>query len=171
MSHSLDGTVPAQRCACTHFAKADEVTECRFCDCKDHRPARSPYQGNDPGTPVGAEVALQEFSDSLDAARVALEKARNEEVAAKHARDAARRRATLSEECPRVARDAFTVAYRDAWVDEQIVAEELDYDLARTARQAANEHLRTLREQGIIQQSITKSVSQSYGMSTGSGRW
>jgi hypothetical protein len=159
-----EATIPAAKCPnCGHHARIDEVTACRFCDCTEHRGTPpGPYQGHDPQTPPGAEAALQSFSDALEDGRLALAAARDAELVAKNARDAAKRRWTLSEDCPRVARDAFTVAYRDAWVEEQIAGEQLAYDLARTARQAASEHLHTLREQGSIQQSISKSVGDSY---------
>lgn len=120
-----------------------------------------------PQTPVSAELALQQFSDALDEARLSLAKARNAEVDAKHAFEKAKRRATLSEACPKVRRGrdgeaSVTVAERDAWVEEKVSGERLVYDLATAARQAAADHLRTLRDQGSIQQSISRSVIGSY---------
>lgn len=162
MSIPREATVPAVKCECGHWAKYGEITTCRFCDCERHCPTQLPYGGHDPGTPPGAETALQSFSDALEPARIAVEDARNAEVLAKGVRDKARRWWLLSDECPRVARDAYTVAYRDAWVDSRIETEQDAYDAAKLARQAAVEHLKTLREQGIIQMGIAKSVSQTY---------
>ena len=159
---------PAGRCICGHFARADEVTACRFCDCAAHRAA--PHQGHDPQTPPGAEAALQSFSEALEEAELALAEKRDLEVAAKAARDAAKRRALLSGECPKVRRDHCTVAERDAWVEDQIAGQQLAYELAKAARQGAYERLRTIGKQGSFQQSITKSVGDSY-RGTGGERW
>lgn len=170
MSHPLDGTRPAAKCACGHFAPLGEILEsCPRCeDCRRHTGERSPYGGNDADSPAGAEAALREFSLALEQARLDLRAARDAEVTAKALRDKAKRKWTLDPDCPRVARDAYTVAYRDAWVGDKIEAEEDAYQVSVVAREAAAEHLKTLRDQGIIQQSITKSVSQSY---QGTGRW
>jgi hypothetical protein len=132
----------------------------------------SPYQGHDPQTPPGAEAALQTFSDALEAGRLKLVAARDAEVVAKDAYRKAKRKALLSAECPKAAgpNRTCTVAERDAWVEDQVADEELVYELAKTARVEANEHLKTLREQGSIQQSISKSVADSY-RGTGGHRW
>ena len=122
----------------------------------------STYRGHDPQTPPGAEAALQSVSDGLETARRALAAARDEEVAALADYKAAKRRALLSAECPKVRRNECTVAERDAWVEDQCADEELAWMLARTARQAAADHHQTLREQGSIQQSISRSVGDSY---------
>ncbi len=127
------------------------------------------YQGHDPQTPAGAEAALREFSERLEDARRRLETARNEEVAAEAGFRAARRRALLSPDCPKVRRNEWTVAERDAWVEDQCAGEELARDLAKAARQAAHDHLQTLRDQGSIAQSLSRSVADSYR--TGGGRF
>jgi hypothetical protein len=119
------------------------------------------HQGHDPQTPPGAEAALESFQDALEDVRKTLARLRDEEVQAKAARDAAHRRAILSPECPKVRRNEWTVAERDAWVDDKIA-----YDLARAARQAAADHLHTLGKQGGFQQSIAASVRTSYA-----GQW
>jgi hypothetical protein len=101
----------------------------------------------------------------MDKAREDLAQARNAEVEAKQARDAAARKALLSDECPKVG--VFggvrtTVAYQKAWVEEKVADLDVAYQIARTTRQAAAEHLRTLGKQGGIQQSITASVRETY---------
>ena len=134
----------------------------------------SPYRGHDPETPPGAEAALQEFSDALESARKALKAARDAEVTAQEAHKAALRRTRLSPECPKAGvfdGVRVTVAYVNDWVEDQCADEEMEWLLARAARQAASDHLRTLSKQGSIQQSISNSVSQSYRQSSGSGRW
>jgi hypothetical protein len=128
----------------------------------------------EPQTPASAENLLQHFSDQLEEARQMLGKARNAEVEAEHAWKAAKRMARFSDARPKVG--VFdgvrtTVADLEAWIEEQCAAEELRYQLAKMTRQAAAEHLRTLREQGSLQQTISKSVADSYrGTRTGE-RW
>lgn len=106
----------------------------------------------------------------MDKAREDLAEARTSEVEAKQARDAAARKALLSEECPKVG--VFggvrtTVAFQKAWVEEQVAALDAAYQLAKVTRQAAAEHLRTLGKQGGIQQSITASVRETYRGTSG----
>lgn len=125
----------------------------------------------DPDTPPGAEAALQSLSGQLDIARDGLREARNAEVEAEAAYRAAHRAALLSEECPKVG--VFdgvrtTVAQRDAWVDSQVAEKELMWKIAQATRKAAADHLRTLRDQASVAQSITASVRESY---RGTGRW
>lgn len=166
-----DGTVPAMKCACGHFARPDEVTKCRFCDCERH--VASPYGGHDPQTPPGAENALQSFSDALEEARKELAEAADEEVKTELARDSAKRYWLLSSQCPPVG--VFdgvrtTVAQRDAWVEEKIADKEMEFRLAREKRRAAAKKVDILSKQGSYQQSISKSVGDSY-RGTGSERW
>lgn len=118
--------------------------------------------GYDPQTPPGAEAALQAFSDALEEARDLLAAKRDAEVDALAALKAARRRALLSPDCPKVRRNECTVAERDAWAEDQAADEELAWMLARAARQAAADHLRTVGKQGGFQQSIGASVRDSY---------
>ena len=125
----------------------------------------------DPDTPPGAERKLEEYRDDLDNAREELRKARDAEMAAEQDRDAARRRAQLSAECPPVG--VFngirtTVAYQQAWIEDQIAKEEREYRLAKLTRQAASDHLRTVGKQGSFQQSLAGSVREAY---RNTGRW
>ena len=163
--------IPALKCACGHWARIDEVTACRFCDCTEHR--ASPYQGHDPQHPPGAEAALQSYSEALDDAVEKLRQARDAELEAEEARDAAKWEALLSDECPQTGvKDGkrITVAYRDAWVAREIAREESAYRAAKVVRQAASAHLDKLNSQRSIAQTISKSVSGSYA-GTGSEPW
>jgi hypothetical protein len=126
---------------------------------------------SEPQTPASAESKLTALSEQLEEAERALAAARDAEVDAETARDAAKRKWTLHPECPVVARNAFTVAYRDAWVGEMCDAEETAYRLARKARQAAQEHLRRVEKQAMVQQSIAKSVGTSYQGTRSGERW
>jgi hypothetical protein len=126
---------------------------------------------HDPATPPGAEAKLAAYSDALDDAQEKLRVARDAEVDAEEDRDAARRRAQLSPDCPKVG--VFngvrtTVAYQTAWIEDQIADVEHKYRLAKLARQAASDHLRKLGKQGSFQQSLTSSVREAY---RGSGRY
>lgn len=129
---------------------------------------------HDPDLPVNAEAKLETYRDAMDEAREALRMARDTEMEAQQDRDAALRRAQLSADCPKVG--VFdgvrtTVAYQQAWIEEQAKDEERAYRIAKLARQAASDHLRTLGKQGGFQQSITASVRESYrsaGSSQGS---
>lgn len=125
---------------------------------------------HDPETPPGAESVLTSLMKAMEQARRLLRAARDEEVATQHDWKAARRRATLSPDCPKVRRDHCTVAERDAWVEQQCADEELAYELAKAARQAASDHLNTLRAQVSAQQTVTKSVGDYY-QGTGREPW
>ena len=132
MSHPIRSTtLPAGRCPeCDHFAPAGgEIGTCSRCQCTRHAAPdpRSPYMGHDPQSPPGAEAALQAFSCQLDAATEKLRAARDAELEAEEARDAAQWEATLSPECPQPGvydGVRITVAYRDAWVAREIAAKE-----------------------------------------------
>jgi hypothetical protein len=170
MSHPLRDTLPAVRCPeCSHWARPDEVTECRHCDCKHHR--GSLHGGNDPESPVGAEAALQALRDALEPARQALREAADAEVEAELARDAARRRWMLSADCPKATGRGrtHTVAERDCWVEDKIAGEERDYRLAKAAREAAKAYLDVLGKQLSAQQSVARSVAVSYN--SAGDRW
>src|SRR5690606_15957079 len=100
----------------------------------------------------------------LTRAQVALAQARDAEVRAKHTFEAARRRALLSEDCPKVSRGQVTTAERDAWVDEATARERWQWELAVVRREAAQDHLRILRDQAVIVMSLGKSVTAAYQM-------
>lgn len=127
----------------------------------------------DPDTPVGAEAKLESYRDALDTAREKLREARDAEVAAQQARDTAKRKWTLSPDCPKAGvfdGVRVTVAYVQAWIEDRTAAEEQAYQVAKVARQAASDHLRTLGKQGGFQQSITASVREAY-RGTGRPQW
>lgn len=123
-----------------------------------------------PDEPPGAEARLESYRDELDKAAKALATARDAELDAEEARDSAKRKAQLSEDCPAVG--VFggvrtTVAYQKAWIEEQVKDEERAYREAKVARQAASDHLRKVGKQGGFQQSLTASVRESYRGTSG----
>jgi hypothetical protein len=163
MSHPLNGTVRAGRCAsCEHFAPVGEITPCNRCNCERH--TASLYRGHDPEHPPGAEAGLEFLRDALEPARQDLRAAADAEVEAELARDAARRRWMLSEECPKATGPGrtMTVAERNCWVEDKIAGEERAYRLARAAREAAKAYLDVLGKQLSAQQSVARSVATSY---------
>lgn len=179
MSHPLRNTIPAAKCTeCDHFAPVGEITECKRggCACKRHTGERSgsPYRGNDPESPEGAEAALEYFKAEMEAARRELAQASDEEVAAELARDMTRARLMLSDECP--VTGVFdgvrvTVGQRDAWLLLRTEDEEREYRLRKLARTAAEKRLEVLGRQAITQASIAKSVSTGYNLTRTGERW
>ena len=115
-------------------------------------------------TPVGVESRLRSLVTELTKAQQSLSSARDTEVRNKHAYEAARRKALLSEECPKVARGGLTTAERDAWVDEQVKDERWLYGVAEARREAAQDHLRVVRDQAMVVMALSKSISAAYAV-------
>jgi hypothetical protein len=116
-------------------------------------------------TPVEVETRLRALVNSLSAVggpNGSLAQARDAEVQARHVYKAAFRRWMLSAECPRVERNGWTTSARDAWVEDKTADLEFAWCLATAAREAAQDHLRTLRDQASLVQSIGAFVRQSY---------
>jgi hypothetical protein len=111
------------------------------------------------------ETRLRRLVTEMTQAQLALARARDAENEAKWARDAAYRRVILSGAAPRVARDGATAAERDAWVADRIDAEQVQYDRAAAAKEAAQDHLRTLFHQAEVVRSLGASVRQAYDLS------
>lgn len=120
-------------------------------------------------TPVEVERQIRWVQNQMTRAQAALREARDSEIAAKHAYEREHRRALLSGECPKVTRGGYTSAERDAWVEEQCAEAREAYELAEVARKAAEEHLRTLYQQGTLAATLAKSVNQAYQTSGAHG--
>lgn len=121
-----------------------------------------PERPYEPLSPVDVEQKLRWLSAQLTHAQQALAEARDDEVGKRHQLNAARRRAILSEDCPKVTRGGMTTAERDAWVDDQVPELQLAHDLAAAKRESAQDHLRVLREQAEITRSLGAFVRQAY---------
>lgn len=121
----------------------------------------TPHQ---PLTPVMVEAKLRQLVTDMTKAQQDLAAARDEEVRAKHDFERAHRRALLSGDCPKVTRGGYTTAERDAWVSEQCAEIREMYELAEVRRKAAEDHLRTLFQQGVIASALAKSVGQAFHM-------
>src|SRR5690606_21536119 len=109
------------------------------------------------------------LTTELTHAHQPLPRARDGEVRAKHSFDAARWRALFSGECPKVARGGYTTAVRDSWVDEQVKTSRYQYDVAVAKREAAQDHLRVVRDQSMIVMALASSIRAAYAVA-GSGR-
>ncbi|MFJ1539350.1 hypothetical protein ACIODS_12475 [Micromonospora chalcea] len=115
-------------------------------------------------TPVQVEHHLNRLRVEIPKAVIALREARRAEVRARAAFKAERRRAVLSPDCPKPSRDGHTVAYRDAWVEEQAQNSEWTYDVARVSREAAEDHVRGLRDESMVLMALGRSVNTAYQM-------
>lgn len=116
-------------------------------------------------TPAAAERRLIELEKQLEMATEMLKIARDAEVDAKHVHEAARRRAGLSPDCPRVERGGVTVAEREEWIAGQAAEAQWKYDIATAARQAAWDHLQTTRDQGMMCMGLLRSANTAYAIS------
>jgi hypothetical protein len=115
-------------------------------------------------TPVEAERLLYQLYNDMSRARADLRDARDAEVTAKHVYQSKHRRMLLSRDCPKVTRGGYTTAERDAWVALQAEAEEQAFDLAEAKRKAAEDNLRTVRDQGVMAATLLKSANQAFAM-------
>jgi hypothetical protein len=105
-------------------------------------------------SPHQIEQHLRSCVTELTKSERTLAEARDVEVVTEQEYQAARRRALLSPDCPRVERGHITVADRDAWVDERCKDEHQTYRLAAVALQAAQDHQRTVRDVTSTYQTI-----------------
>ncbi len=121
-------------------------------------------EGYQPLNPVQVEETLRACVNQLYAAEKALAECRDSEVNAELHYRSEYRRALLSDECPKVARDGVTVAVRDAWVEQQCEDAFNSYRLWQVRCQAAQDHIRTVRDVASTVQSIASLVRQAYSM-------
>ena len=112
--------------------------------------------------PVQVEQKLVQSVRELYAAEKLLAEARDAEVEAEIAYQAARRRLLLSDNCPKVTRGGVTVADRDAWIDSGCADEWEAYRLAAVQCQTAQDHVRIVRDVTSTVQSIASLVRQAF---------
>lgn len=100
---------------------------------------------------------LHQVHNDLAGAQRYLAKSRDAEVEAAEALRIATARAVLSDDCPRPKRgeNGVTVADRDAWVVLQVAAERAVAMGAEAVRKAAEDHLRVVRDQASVVQSMS----------------
>jgi len=116
-------------------------------------------------TPIDCERRLRALVTDMSRAQTELRNARDAEVNLKHDYEAAKRRAFLSAECPKPTRGGHTVADREVWVDDQCADEQRKYDIATARREAAKDHLQTVRDQSMIVLGLLRSVTTAYAVS------
>lgn len=116
-------------------------------------------------TPVMAEQRLLALDNEMTQAELHLRRARDAEVTAKHTYEAARRRASFDKGCPRVERGGATVDMRKQWIEDRCADEGRDYDIKTAAREAAQDHHRTVRDQAMVAMALLRSVTTAYNMS------
>lgn len=116
-------------------------------------------------TPVAAENRLLQLDTAMTQAELALRRARDAEVEAKHVWESARRRAGFDKDCPRVERGGATVDVRKQWIDDKCATEQRAYDIAVAGREAAQDHHRTVRDQAMVAMALLRSVTTAYNMS------
>lgn len=118
----------------------------------------------EPWTPVDAEKALRWVLRAMLDAQRGLAVARDVEVAAKHEYESAKRRAFFHADCPKPTRGGFTVADRDAFIEKATAEQRESYELATSAKEAAQDHLRTLNAQSVVMSALAKNVQQTYAV-------
>lgn len=116
-------------------------------------------------TPVAAERRLVALDNEMTRAELDLRRARDNEVEAKHVWEAARRRAGFDKDCPRVERGGATVDMRKQWIDDKCADEQRRYDIAVAAREGAQDHHRTVRDQAMVCMALLRSVTTAYHVS------
>lgn len=113
-------------------------------------------------TPVDVENKLSSAITDLTRSQRELREARDAETDADLSYQSAHRRVLLSRECPAVRRDGYTAAERDAWVMTQVETEYAAYRHAKARREAAEDHLRMVREVASTVQSLGAMVRSAY---------
>jgi hypothetical protein len=116
-------------------------------------------------TPIECERKLRALVTAMSQAQSELRSARDAEVDKKHEYEAAKRRAFLSADCPKPTRGGYTVADREVWVDDRCAEEQRAYDIATARREAARDHLQTVRDQSMIVLGLLRSVTTAYQLS------
>jgi hypothetical protein len=100
---------------------------------------------------------LYAMHQELTMAQRAVARARDAEVEAAEAYRMAKVKARLSEDIPKARRgeNGVTAADREAWVDRQCADERFAHAVAEAAREAAQDHLRVVRDQASVVQSMS----------------
>lgn len=115
-------------------------------------------------TPETARDRVSRCGTALAAAELELKRSRDAEVDAKHTYEAARRRAMLSKDCPKVTRGGITTAERDAWVEDQAADEEMQFQVAEVRRQSAKDHYETINTQAMLAMAILRSIDTAFNI-------
>lgn len=100
---------------------------------------------------------LYAMHQELTMAQRAVARARDAEVEAAEAYRMAKVKARLSADIPKARRgeNGVTAADREAWVDKECADERFAHAVAEAAREAAQDHLRVVRDQASVVQSMS----------------
>lgn len=115
-------------------------------------------------TPAQIEDRLRQCVSNITRAEQALREARDTETEAELAYRAQHRRAVLAPDCPKVTRGGYTTAERDAWVEQRCAEAWEAYRLATTAREAAQDHSRAVRDVTSAVQTIATLTRASFSL-------
>ncbi len=118
-------------------------------------------------SPVEIEARLTQAITDLTESQRALRDARDRETETEIAYRVAFYRATLDKNAPTVERNGYTVAERDAWVALRCREQWEAFRYATAKREAAQDHLRTVRDVTEVLRSLGASVRTAY---EGAGR-
>lgn len=118
---------------------------------------------SNPWNPADAEKALRWVLRAMYDTQIALAGHRDAEITAKHIYERRKREAFFDPECPTPARGGPTVADREAYVERASAREREEYEIAQAYTSAAQEHLRTLRDQSMVIAALSKTVGQIVG--------
>lgn len=115
-------------------------------------------------TPAQVEDKLRRLVTDLTRAQQELSTARDAETETEIALKRARLALALSDECPKPSRGGVTVAQRDEWIESHCTEQWEAHRRAETAREIAQDALRTNFELAKVVQSLNASVRTAYGM-------
>lgn len=118
----------------------------------------------EPLSPAQIEDKLRRCVSDLTRAELALRSARDVETEAEIIYRAAHRTAVLSPQCPKVSRGGVTTAERDAWVDRECITQWETHRRATTARESAQDYVRTVRDITSAVQSIASLVRAAFSL-------
>lgn len=115
-------------------------------------------------TPVDIEQRLVALINEMYQAQKTLAEARDTETASEIEYKRAKAKTYHRGDCPKVTRGGFTVADKDAWIDEQVMDEWIAYKVATTAREVAQDNLRVVLAVSESVRSLGASVRTAYGV-------
>lgn len=115
-------------------------------------------------TPVQIETKLSGLVNEMYQAQKTLAAARDTETGAEIEYKRARARTTLRPDCPKPTRGGYTTSDKDAWIDEQVIAEWTAYKVATTVREVAQDNLRVVLAVAETVRSLGASVRTAYSL-------
>ena len=115
-------------------------------------------------TPVDIERRLIQITSQITAAQNTLRQARDVETEADIALHKARLTASHSEDCPKPIRGGTTVGERDEWIERTVFSEWCAFRRATTAREIAQDSLRSVLAVAETVRSLGASVRTAYSL-------